>query len=92
MKIYSMSIKDMRHAMAVHSPLTRPSLIPKERMFIIAGINDKMASPKHARLLWEHWDRPDIYWFPGNHLIHLGRREYWDEIERFLMKIGVVDR
>ena len=46
-----------------------------------------MAPPKHARLLWEHWDKPEIYWFAGSHLIHLGRDAYHGQMRRFLAKL-----
>ncbi len=43
---------------------------------VIAGAGDRLAPPKHVRLLWGHWDRPRIHWFPGNHLVHLDKGKY----------------
>jgi hypothetical protein len=54
---------------------------------IIGGVGDRMAPPKHSRLLWDHWDRCRIHWFPGNHLIHLDRGDYLDQMHRFLREI-----
>ena len=45
--------------------------MPHDRRFIFAGIGDRMAVPAQARTLWEHWDRPAIRWFPGNHVGYL---------------------
>jgi len=43
---------------------------------IIGGVGDRLAPPKHTRLLWEHWGRPRLHWFPGSHLLHLDKGEY----------------
>jgi pimeloyl-ACP methyl ester carboxylesterase len=58
---------------------------------IIGGVGDRMAPPKHSRLLWDHWDRCRIHWFPGNHLIHLDRGDYLDQMHRFLREIDFLD-
>ncbi len=83
-----LSVRDARHFLAVHSPLTYPPLIPNERLMVIAGAGDRLAPPKHARLLWDHWDRPRIHWFPGNHILHLDQGKYLKEIAGFLREIG----
>jgi pimeloyl-ACP methyl ester carboxylesterase len=88
LKASGTSIREARHMLAVHSPLTYRPLVPKERLMVIAGAGDRLAPPKHARLLWDHWDRPPIHWFPGNHLLHLDQGKYLKEIARFLKAIG----
>jgi len=87
LKASKTSIREARHMLAVHSPLTYQPLIPKERLMVIAGAGDRLAPPKHARLLWDHWDRPNIHWFPGNHLVHLDKGKYLKEMARFLKDI-----
>jgi pimeloyl-ACP methyl ester carboxylesterase len=87
LKASGTSIREARHMLAVHSPLTYQPLLPKERLMVIAGAGDRLAPPKHARLLWDHWDRPHIHWFPGNHLLHLDQGKYLKEIARFLKHI-----
>jgi pimeloyl-ACP methyl ester carboxylesterase len=82
------SVRDARHMLAVHSPLTYRPLIPRDRLMVIAGAGDRLAPPKHGRLLWDHWDRCRIHWFPGNHLVHLDKGKYLKEIARFLREIG----
>jgi hypothetical protein len=52
----------------VTSPLTYPSLIPRERLFIFAGTGDRMSPPSQALALWRHWDEPEIRWFDVNHM------------------------
>ncbi|HDY83788.1 MAG TPA: abhydrolase domain-containing 18 [Halieaceae bacterium] len=87
LKASNTSVREARHMLAVHAPLTYQPLIPKERLMVIAGAGDRLAPPKHARLLWDHWDRCRIHWFPGNHLIHLDKGKYLKEMARFMKEI-----
>jgi len=82
-----LSVKDVRHMLAVHCPLTYKPLLPRDRLMIVGGAGDRLASPKHSRLLWEHWDRCRIHWFPGSHVLHLDGGRYRDEIAKFLRDI-----
>jgi pimeloyl-ACP methyl ester carboxylesterase len=75
-------------ALAVHSPLNYAPVVPKDRLMIIGGLGDRLAPPEQSRLLWEHWDRPRIHWFPGNHVIHLEKRAYIGELRRFMHDAG----
>lgn len=87
LKTSGIGVREARHMLAVHSPLTYQPLIPKERLMVIAGAGDRLAPPKHARLLWDHWDRCRIHWFPGNHLLHLDQGKYLKEMARFMHEI-----
>lgn len=91
LRLSGMTIKEARHLMAVHCPLTYQPLIPKDRLMIIGGAGDRFAPPKHARLLWDHWDRPAIHWFPGNHILHLDQGKYLKDVARFLKQSGFAD-
>lgn len=55
----------------VVSPVAMASLIDPDRRFVFAGLGDRMAVPTQAHALWEHWERPTICWFPGNHVGYL---------------------
>lgn len=79
---------DIRKLLAVSTPLTYAPVLPRERLMIIGGIGDRLAPPKHSRLLWEHWDHCRIHWFPGSHLVHLDRGSYLRQITRFLGELG----
>ncbi len=83
-----LSIKDLRHTLAISSPLTYRAVLPREQLMIVGGVGDRMAPPKHARLLWEHWERCRLHWFPGGHLVHLDKGEYLVEMSRFMRRIG----
>jgi hypothetical protein len=87
LKATETAVSEIRHMLAVHTPLTYRPILPKERRMIIAGAGDRLAPPKHARLLWEHWDRPDIHWFPGNHMMHLDKGRYLKEMLNFMRTI-----
>ena len=91
LRLSGISIKEARHIMAVHCPLTYAPKIPRERLMIIGGAGDRFAPPKHARLLWDHWNRPAIHWFPGNHIIHLDQGKYLKDVARFLQTIGFAE-
>lgn len=88
LRLAGSNIREARHATAVTCPLTYAPKIPKERLLIVGGAGDRFAPPKHARLLWDHWDRPRLHWFPGNHLIHLDQGKYLKEMAGFLREIG----
>jgi pimeloyl-ACP methyl ester carboxylesterase len=90
MTLNELSIREARHQVAVHCPLTYRPLLPKERLMIVGGAGDRLAPPKHARLLWDHWDRPQIHWFPGNHVIHLDKGKYLKEMLGFMRGIDFV--
>jgi pimeloyl-ACP methyl ester carboxylesterase len=84
------SVRYLREIMAVTTPLTYQPKLPPERLMIIGGVGDRLAPPKHSRLLWDHWGRCRIHWFPGNHLLHLDRGAYIEQMTQFLHKIGFV--
>ncbi|RME53140.1 MAG: alpha/beta hydrolase [Deltaproteobacteria bacterium] len=90
LRLGDISVVEARRAMAVHCPLTYPPRLPRERLMIIGGAGDRLAPPKHARILWDHWDRCRIHWFPGNHVLHLDQGKYLKEMRRFMEGIGFV--
>ena len=88
MSTLDISLADIRRLVAVHSPLSYPVKLPTERLLIIGGAGDRMASPKHARLLWEHWGKPELHWFAGSHLVHVGRDAYHGRMRAFLDELN----
>ena len=75
-------------AMAVTSPLTYPVVLDRDRLFVIAGLGDRLAPPDHARRLWSHWGRPKVHTYPGNHVLHVERSAYLRRIGRFIRSTG----
>lgn len=91
MRLAGISIPEARHVMALQSPLTWTPKLPRERLMIVGGAGDRVVPPKHARLLWDHWERPRLHWFPGNHLIHLDQGLYLQDMLRFMRTTGFAD-
>ena len=52
----------------VISPLAVKPQVPRTRRFIVAGLGDRMSTPKQAYRLWLHWDQPKMAWYGGNHV------------------------
>ncbi|MEY4580556.1 MAG: hypothetical protein RL701_5259, partial [Pseudomonadota bacterium] len=61
-------------AQRVISPFARASLVPSERMVVVAGEEDLVTGVEHARKLSEHFGAP-ISLFPGGHLLQSGREQ-----------------
>lgn len=66
------------------SPLNYAPLVPKDRRLIITGLGDRLAPPRQAEMLWEHWDRCAFHWFPGNHILHVSQPDYLRRMTRFM--------
>lgn len=70
----------------VVNPLAMPTLVAAGRRFVFAGLGDRMSPPQQARALWEHWDRPNICWFPGNHVGYLWSDKVGAYVDTVLLK------
>jgi pimeloyl-ACP methyl ester carboxylesterase len=92
MKLGGIPLEKVRHTIAPVTPLTYDPVLPKHRLMIIGGAGDRLAPPKHSRLLWDHWKRPRMHWYPGSHLIHLDQGAYLKHMARFMTDIGFLDR
>ena len=90
MALGGISVTQARAAVAVQSALSFKPLLPPERLMLVAGAGDRLAPPKHTRLLWEHWGRPRLHWFPGNHLLHLDQGRYLRAMKVFMRQVGFV--
>jgi len=66
----------------VVSPMSLEPRVPHDRRYIFAGYGDRLAVPGQARMLWEHWDKPRISWYPGNHVGYLWSRQ----VESFVVE------
>ncbi|RMF11978.1 MAG: alpha/beta hydrolase [Candidatus Dadabacteria bacterium] len=81
------NVVDLREMLAVASPLNYPSKLPRERLMVIGGVGDRLASPYQQKLIWEHWNRCRLYWFPGSHILHLDKAGFMGAMARFLADI-----
>lgn len=63
----------LTRAWSLHSPLSYRVRVPKAGRLLVAGFADRITPPPQVRALWEHWDRPELHWYPGSHLVWRGR-------------------
>lgn len=55
----------------VVSPFSFAPKVPWDRRFVFAGYGDRLATAGQAQRLWEHWEKPAISWYPGDHVGYL---------------------
>jgi pimeloyl-ACP methyl ester carboxylesterase len=79
----SVDHEEFRDLYRVHSPLSHPLQIERERVLIIGGRGDRIVPNEHPNWLWEHWDRPDIFWLAGGHIAPFGRHRALDRLREF---------
>jgi dienelactone hydrolase len=75
---------ELTAGLSFHCPLNYRPLVPKDRRMLITGLGDRMAPPEQAVMLWEHWDRCALHWFPGSHVLHVSQLDYLRRMTRFL--------
>lgn len=90
LRLGGITVREARHTLACTCPLTYKPKLPKDRLMIIGGAGDRLAPPKHSRILWDHWDRPRLHWFPGNHVLHLDQGKYLKEMSNFMRQTDFV--
>ena len=76
----------LNEALSIHSPLMYSPRLPRERLMVVAGLGDRLTPPEHSVMLWEHWGKPQLRWFPGSHILHFERGGYLEAM-RELMSI-----
>jgi hypothetical protein len=80
---------ELRAAYAVHSPLTYPLAVPRERVLIVGARGDRFVPPEHAYALWRHWGEPDIHWYSGGHVASFSRARLMSRVMAHLDGIGL---
>ncbi len=76
----------------VVSPLALEPKVPRERRFIYAGLADRVVKPDQPRALWRHWDKPDIHWFAGGHVLGMWNPSIGEFLTTSLEKAGLAKR
>jgi len=66
------------------SPANYLPAIPREDILIIAGMGDNFVPALQPILVWERWGKPQIYWYPGGHIVHFGKKKIKQAEEEFL--------
>jgi hypothetical protein len=86
----ALSQEELRRSFRIHSPLTHPLRISRERVMIVAGRGDRIVPPEHPTTLWKSWGEPRIHWFSGSHLAPFGRGRTARAVLRHLESIGIL--
>lgn len=84
MRMSDISRDELAAALSYHSPLSYQPLVAKDRRLIITGLGDRFAPPGQAEMLWQHWGRCALHWFPGSHLMHISQLDYLRRMTQFL--------
>jgi hypothetical protein len=80
-----------RRASTVVSPLSLTPRVPLEGRFVYAGLADRLVHPRRQVLrLWEHWGRPDIFWYEGSHVGFMRSKPVGRFVEGALIRSGMV--
>lgn len=83
-------IRELRKILAPFTPLSHALRIPKERVLLVASVNDGIVPTVHTEALWEHFGRPQVYWSCGGHVLYFDKRRVTERALRFLEDIQVV--
>ncbi|HSS25314.1 MAG TPA: alpha/beta fold hydrolase [Mycobacterium sp.] len=84
LRLSNISRDELTAGLSYHCPLNYQPLLPKDRRMIITGLGDRMAPPDHAVMLWQHWDRCALHWFPGSHVLHVSQLDYLRRMTGYL--------
>jgi pimeloyl-ACP methyl ester carboxylesterase len=84
LRLTNISRDELTAGLSYHCPLNYSPLIPKDRRMLITGLGDRMAPPGQALMLWHHWDRCALHWFPGSHVLHVSQLDYLRRMTSFL--------
>jgi pimeloyl-ACP methyl ester carboxylesterase len=83
-RLKGIDLELMNEALCVHSPLIYEPRLPRERLMVVAGLGDRLTPPEHSVMLWEHWGKPQLRWFPGSHVLHFERGDYLDAMRELM--------
>jgi dienelactone hydrolase len=81
-----------RDVHSVVSPLLVSPHVAPERRFVFGGYGDRLSRPSQAHRLWQHWGRPAIHWYPGNHAGYLWSPQVTEFLTSSLRTSGICHR
>lgn len=89
---HGLGMEKLHDLYRVVSPLSWPSMVPPDRIFMYAGLGDRMSTPGQAHRLWRHWGEPRIFWYEGGHLTFLWSGRVSRFLDEALSDSGFVPR
>lgn len=84
-----LSLSSLREIFAVHCPLSYQPKTAYGNRLIIAGNADTVIPESQPLALWEHWQRPRLEWFGGDHLTQIIQPATMSAVHSFLTGLGV---
>ncbi len=78
-------------ALQVVSPLARPTVVPPERMLVLAAQHDRVTPKSHAERLAAHAHAPLVV-FQGGHILQFGRGQAFREVGKLWRRLGLEHR
>jgi pimeloyl-ACP methyl ester carboxylesterase len=79
----------LERAIRIVSPFSRPLLVPKSRVLVVAAEGDRITPVAHARRIAQHFD-VELHLMQGGHLIQLDRREGIRAVIHMLRREGIL--
>lgn len=70
----------------VISPLAEFPRTPRDRLFIYAGVGDRLVPVEQAARLARHWEGAQTLWFPGDHIGAMWSREVHRFVDAALLQ------
>jgi len=74
------------------SPLSFSPRLSRNRLFIYAGIADRVVRPDQPSALWKHWNEPEIHWFAGGHVLGTRKPSVAPFLEQVLRRAEMAPR
>lgn len=84
---HGLDLERYRSLLRAVSPVARPPLLDRDRLYIFAGTADRVVLPGQAAALGEHWQTP-IQWYHGAHLTFRSESVVRAHIEAAMLRAG----
>ena len=84
---HGLDVDRYRRLLRPVSPLARPPLLDRDRLYMFAGAADRVVLPDQAVALAKHWQVP-VQWYQGAHLTFRGEEVVRGHIEAAMQRAG----
>ncbi|HUS24061.1 MAG TPA: prolyl oligopeptidase family serine peptidase [Candidatus Binatia bacterium] len=82
-----LTLERYRNILRSVSPVARPPKLPRERLYLFAGVADRVVLPEQVAALSKHWDVP-VQWYQGAHLTFRHEPLVRQHIEAAMQRAG----
>lgn len=85
----NITLEQLRAGYAPHALFSHPPKTARECQMIVAGLADSVIPTSQPTALWEHWGRPEIFWFEGGHIGQISQSAAFAKLHRFFCELGL---